>query len=464
MNRLSVIVLAAGLGTRMKSSLAKVLHPVAGRPMVLNVIENILSLEPDNVVAVVGHQAEKVRALLPDGVESAVQEEQLGTAHAAMTGLSGISDAEGTLLLVSGDTPLIDSGTFRRLIELHEDRGAGVTILTARLADPTGYGRIIRDTSGNVSRIVEQKDASEDERAVDEINAGTYCFNIATLRSALSEVRSENAQREFYLTDVAAIVSGRGGKVLGMVHDSAEDVLGINSRNDLAKAEKILRGRINSALMTSGVTLTDPDTTYISPEVKIGRDTVVHHGNYIHGRTIIGEGCTLMPGNIIENCSVADGVTIKGYSVLTSSEIGEGASVGPFAHVRPGSLIGKRAKVGNFVELKKAILGEGAKASHLSYLGDADIGADVNIGAGTITCNYDGYSKYRTVIEDGVFVGSDSQFVAPVRVGKNAVIAAGTTVTEDVPEDSLALARTPQTNREGWAKRRKLKHSKRQAD
>lgn len=452
MKDIAVIVLAAGLGTRMKSKAVKVLHPLAGRPMVLHTIENVMGIGPERVVAVLGHQAKEVAKVLPEGIATAHQKEQLGTAHAAMTGLKKLTGFSGTVMVVAGDTPLLATETFRQLLKRHKKARADVSVLTTRLADPTGYGRVVRDKAG-ISRIVEHKDATGVERAIDEVNAGTYCFEAGALKAALKRVKSENVQKEFYLTDVVEITRARGGKVLGVESDRPDEALGINSRADLSRAEKTMRGWINRRLMDAGVMMTDPETTYIGADVVIGRDTVIHPGNHITGRTVIGEGCTLMPGNIISDTMLKDGVSVKGYSVLDGSVVEPGAAIGPFAHLRPGSHIGRKAKVGNFVELKKTTLGEGAKASHLSYLGDAEIGRDVNVGAGTITCNYDGYGKFKTIIEDGVFVGSDTQFVAPVRVGKDSIIAAGSTVTGDVPEDSLAISRTPQTNKTGWAGR-----------
>ena len=454
MKDLAVIVLAAGLGTRMKSSTVKVLHPLAGRPMLLWVLESVLALRPDSVVTVVGHQSHRVRGVLPDGVLAAVQKEQLGTAHAVITGISRLKGFNGTVMVVSGDTPLLGADTLKGLAIRHRRTGADVSVLTAAMPDPSGYGRIIRDDKGVIG-IVEHKDASPAERAITEINTGTYCFGTKALRAALKSVRTENAQREFYLTDVVGITRSLGGRVLGIPTERPDEALGINSRADLAEAERMMRQRINIKLMEAGVTITDPQNTYIGAGVSIGRDTVIHPSNHISGDTAIGSGCTVLPGNIITDSAIKDNVVIKGYSVLTRARVEEDAQIGPFAHLRPGSDVGKDARVGNFVELKKTVIGKGSKASHLSYLGDSSIGSGVNIGAGTITCNYDGYGKFRTVIEDGVFVGSDTQFVAPVKVGRGAVIAAGTTVTEDVPKDALAIARTPQTNKPGWAKRRR---------
>jgi len=458
------VILAAGLGTRMKSSLAKVLHPVAGRPMLMYTLDNVLALKPVKTAVVVGHQADKVKALLPPGVVPAFQKEQKGTAHAASVGLGrlGAGGARGankgatggagdTLLLVSGDTPLLGHETLKGLISYHKQKKADITVLTAYLDDPAGYGRIVRE-DGIVKRIVEQKDATPSEREIGEINSGTYCFDIASLKKALSEVRSENAQGEFYLTDVIEIVQKNGGKVAGFPVDDPMVAMGVNSRTELAMAEKEIRKKINQRLMNSGVTMTDPESTYISAEVKIGPDTIIHPGNHITGSTSIGPGCLLMAGNIISGSVIGGGVKVKGYSVIEDSRISERAEVGPFAHLRPGSVVGAEARVGNFVELKKAEIGQGTKASHLTYLGDAVIGRNVNIGAGTITCNYDGFSKFKTVIGDDVFVGSDTQFIAPVNIGNGALIAAGSTITKDVPDNALALSRAPQMNRENWAK------------
>lgn len=465
MRSVAVIVLAAGLGTRMKSSVVKVLHPIVGRPMLLHTLGNIAGLKAEKTVVVLGHQADRVKAVLPVDVLTALQKEQLGTAHAASTGLKKLGGFTGTVVVVSGDTPLLGTDTFKRLVASHRKAGADATVLTAVLPDPTGYGRIIRAASGvasvaDIERIVEHKDASPSERAVTEINAGTYCFEASALKAALKQVRSDNKQGEYYLTDVIAIIKRRGGKVGAVQAECPQDALGINSRVELAQAEKVLRRAVNRRLMESGVTMPDPESTYIGAGVSVGKDTVVYPGNFITGNSVIGQGCLLYPGNFISDSTVKDGAVIKGWSVLSESCVDEGAQVGPFAHVRPGSRVCRDARVGNFVELKKTLVGEGSKASHLSYLGDAIIGRDVNVGAGTITCNYDGYEKYLTVIEDGVFVGSDTQFVAPVRVGKGAVIAAGSTITSDVPKDSLAISRTPQANRPGWAKKRREEKSK----
>ena len=459
MKGLCCVVLAAGLGTRMKSGLAKVLHPLAGRPMLSHTLENVLSLKPEKTAVVIGHQAEKVRSILPPGVIPAMQKEQKGTAHAAEVGLGALREADGILLLLSGDTPLLDTETLKGLVSYHKRKKADMTILTAFLEEPFGYGRIVRE-DGRIKKIVEQKDASASERGIKEINSGTYCFNIKSLKKALKDVRSANAQGEFYLTDVVEILRRKGGRVAGIPVEEPATALGVNSRVELAAAEKIIRAKINRRLMASGVTIIDPDSTYISAVASIAPDTIIHPGNSITGKTDIGPGCVLMPGNIISESVLGTGVIVKGYSVIEDSKISDEAHIGPFAHLRPGSLVGTGARVGNFVELKKASLGEGTKASHLTYIGDATIGKNVNIGAGTITCNYDGFSKFRTVIGDDVFVGSDSQFIAPVNIGKGALIAAGSTITKDVPKDALALSRAPQMNRENWAKENRERKKK----
>jgi bifunctional UDP-N-acetylglucosamine pyrophosphorylase / glucosamine-1-phosphate N-acetyltransferase len=448
---LAVIVLAAGLGTRMRSATVKVLHRIAGRPMLSHTLANVLGLKPDRTVVVLGHQSDDVRKVLPDTVEAAIQKEQLGTAHAVICGLKKLRGHKGTVMVVSGDTPLLDAGALKAVATAHRRKRSDITVLTAVLDDPYGYGRIIRNGSG-VAAIVEEKDASADQKRINEVNTGTYCFETDTLRSALRKVRAANAQKEFYLTDVVELTSISGGRVSAAQAANPEEALGINSRADLAVAERLLRRKTNRRLMDSGVTMTDPDATYVDTGVIIGRDTVVHPGNHITGNTVIGERCVLMPGNVISDSTIKDGVVVKGYSVITNACVDDGASVGPFAHLRPGSRLEPETRVGNFVELKKTLMGFGSKASHLSYLGDTVVGRDVNIGAGTITCNYDGFDKHTTVIEDGVFVGSDTQLVAPVRLGRGSLVAAGTTVTEDVPPDALVISRAPQNVSEGWAK------------
>lgn len=454
----TVVILAAGLGTRMKSSLPKALHSLAGRPMIHHVLRAAATIDPERMVLVLGHQAERVQgAVGPYGPEIVLQREQLGTGHAVQQAREKIARAAGPVLVLCADTPLLSGGTLRSLLDLHQKTKAAVTLISARVGDPFGYGRVVRGKSG-VMKIVEEKDATAAQKKIQEINSGIYCFDQDFLVRSLDGLTRNNAQGEYYLTDLVALARKKKRKVSGFVCSTPEEVLGVNSRKDLHIAERILRERQNEKWMLAGVTMIDPSSTFISDEAALGRDTVLYGSVRIEGKTRLGEGCTVYPGSRIIDSEIDNGVTIKDSCVVEESSIRSGASVGPFAHVRPGSVIGERAKIGNFVEIKKSIIGEGSKANHLSYIGDATVGRDVNIGAGVITCNYDGFQKFRTVIEDGVFVGSDAQLVAPVTVGKGALVAAGATITKDVPADALAISRVPQSIREGFSsRRRKLK-------
>ncbi len=360
------------------------------------------------------------------------------------------------MLILCGDTPLLTANTLKHLADTHQTSNAAVTVLTARLENPTGYGRIIRNESGGVSRIVEQKDASAEEQAVNEINSGIYCMKLDFLRENIKKLGSDNAQNEYYLTDLVGLAVAGNAGCAALVADDADEIMGVNDRLQLAQAEAVLRSRINRNLMLSGVTMIDPEKTYIEADVTVGADTVIWPGCILRGNTSIGEGCLLESNVQVADCIIGDQVHLKTGSVLEESQVGDQAAIGPMAHLRPGSVLHSQVKIGNFVETKKIVMGQGSKASHLTYLGDAEIGQDVNIGCGTITCNYDGKNKYKTVIGNGVFVGSDVQLVAPVTVGDNVLIAAGTTVTKDVPPDSLAIARCQQVNKPGW----RLKQSK----
>ena len=452
----AAVILAAGLGKRMKSALAKVLHHVAGKPMVLHPVEAALGLSPKRTVVVAGYQAEKVREVLaPYPVETVLQPDPKGTADAVARAMAVLKGDTGSVLILCGDTPLLRSVTLKDLLETHRTGGGPVTLLTAEAPDPTGYGRVIREADGRVVRIVEERDASPEIRAVREVNTGIYVFDSSFLTEVLSEVRAENAQREFYLTDTIEIAVRRGKTVRGVPVKDPEEWMGINSRVDLAAAEKVLRARIVRRQMENGVTFLSPETALIDADVTIEPDVVIYPNTVIEGKSRVGSGSVIYPNNRIVESEIGQGVTILDGCLIESSRIGDGSWVGPFAHLRPGSVLEKNVKVGNFVEIKKTHMGEGSKANHLTYLGDAEIGRDVNIGAGTITCNYDGRHKHRTRIGDGVFVGSDVQFIAPVTVGEGALVAAGTTVTKDVPADALAISRTEQVNKEGWAKRRK---------
>lgn len=450
------IVLAAGQGTRMKSDLYKVLHPVCGKAMVEHVIDNITALGTNRVVTIVGHGAEKVEKTLGNKCEYAIQEKQLGTAHAVQQAEPLLENLDGTTIVICGDTPLIRTETMAALISHHNEAGAKATILTAIAEDPTGYGRIIRGDDGAVLRNVEQKDATEEEQQVAEINTGTYCFSNRALFETLKKVNNNNAQGEYYLPDVVGILQAEGELVSAYVTDDFSETLGINDRVVLSEAEKVMRHRIAVKHMKNGVTIVNPDNTYISADAKIGRDTVLQPGTMIEGNTVIGENCTIGPNSQLIDSTIGDR-TIVHSSVVCMSKIGCDTDVGPFAHIRPESDVGNEVKIGNFVEVKKSTLGEGSKVSHLSYIGDAEVGSRVNIGCGTITVNYDGKNKHVTTIEDDTFIGCNSNLVAPVTIGKGAFVAAGSTISKNVPENSLAIGRARQQNKEDYVKKLNLK-------
>jgi bifunctional UDP-N-acetylglucosamine pyrophosphorylase / glucosamine-1-phosphate N-acetyltransferase len=450
-NRYAVI-LAAGQGTRMKSKLYKVLHPVCGKPMVQHVVDQISSLQMKQMVAVVGHGAEKVQEQLGDHIQYVLQEEQLGTAHAVMQAEEVLANEEGVTLVVCGDTPLITSETMEKLIAEHESLGAKATILTAKPEDPTGYGRIIRNSEGTVERNVEHKDATEEERKVTEINTGTYCFDNKALFDALQKVNNDNVQGEYYLPDVIEILKDAGEVVAAYQTPDFNETLGVNDRVALSKAESFMKKRINERHMRNGVTLIDPEQTYISDDAEIGSDTVIYPGTVILGNTKIGEENIIGPQSEIKDSVVGNGNTIR-QSVIHDSEVGNETAIGPFAHIRPKSVLENNVKIGNFVEVKKSVMSTGSKASHLSYIGDAEIGKDVNLGCGSITVNYDGKNKFLTKVEDGAFIGCNSNLVAPVTVGKNAYVAAGSTITNDVPAESLSIARSRQTVKENYVQK-----------
>lgn len=459
MEEKGAIILAAGQGKRMKSKQAKVLHVLAGKPMLSYPVELARRAELQTILVIVGHQAEQVaNALSGSQVTTILQDPPLGTGHAVLQAKKALKDFNGTLLILNGDTPLLRDETIRRLWALHRKEKAVLTLLTTRLSKPRGYGRVLRNQDGTISRVVEEKDTTPEERTIREVNTGVYVIDKSFLFEGLEKVRPNNRQKEYYLTDVIHIAAREGKRLIGLEADS-EEVIGINSRADLAAAERILRKRINDAWMAKGVTLIDPARIQIDAAVKIGRDSILHPGVTLEGKTEIGEG-SLIYSSRIKNSRIGKGVVIKDHCVIEEAEIEAGGTIGPFAHLRPGTLIRKGAKVGNFVEIKKSELGKGSKANHLSYLGDAEIGKGVNIGAGTITCNYDGQKKEKTIIEDGVFIGSDTQLVAPVRIGARSLIAAGATITEDVPPDALAISRTRQENKEGWVKKKRLKVSR----
>jgi bifunctional UDP-N-acetylglucosamine pyrophosphorylase / glucosamine-1-phosphate N-acetyltransferase len=456
------VILAAGQGTRMKSKLYKVLHPVCGKPMVSHVVDNVRGVGADRVVTIVGFGAEKVEEEVGGRSEFVLQEEQLGTGHAVLQAEQNLGGLDGTTIVVCGDTPLITPETMKALIDHHNETKAKATILTAFADDPTGYGRIIRDENGNFLRSVEQKDASAEEQQVREINTGTYCFDNKSLFETLQKVGNDNAQGEYYLPDVFSILLSEGETIAAYATDDFEETLGVNDRVVLAEAERVMRRRIAEKHMRGGVTIQDPANTYISAEAEIGRDTVLMPGTVIEGRTFIGEDCLIGPGSQIKDSVIGDRATIR-QSVVMSSKIGEDTAVGPFANIRPESDLGNSVKIGNFVEVKKSNLGEGSKVSHLSYIGDTDIGERVNMGCGTITVNYDGVNKFRTTVEDDAFVGCNSNLIAPVTVGKGAYVAAGSTVTKNVPENALAIARSRQENKEGYIEKLNTKRSEEQS-
>lgn len=455
-----VMILAAGLGTRMKSRRAKVLHELAGRPLVSYVARAAFELRPEAIFTIVGHQAEEVESAVrdeaarltaagpaqPDLIFEAqpdlrfvLQAEQRGTGHAVMTARDQLAGHNSTLVILAGDAPLIQADTLKHLVDVHHRQENGVTLLTVILDDPTGYGRIIRDKDGRLLRCIEQKDGSKEELAIREVGVSIYCFEVAALLAALDHLTTDNAQGEYYLTDVPKIIQAQGKRAGLLCHSNAEEVLGVNTRIELADLERKLRDRKLRELMLGGVTIVDPATTYIHQDVEVGQDSVIHPQVIIEGASRVGSGCTIQSWTRMKNVEIGDNVTVKNSCVIEDTTIREGATVGPFSRLRAGTEIGEKAGIGNFVEVKKSKIGRGTKAAHLTYLGDATLGERVNIGAGTVTCNYDGVRKNETIIEDDVKIGSDTMLVAPVRIGRGSVTGAGSVVTRDVPPDSLAV-------------------------
>ncbi len=445
----------------MRSALPKVLHRVAGLPMIEHVLTNAAALSPRSTTVVVGHHADLVRSALVgnggySGLTVVVQEPQLGTGHALLMAEPALRNAVGTLVLLSGDVPLLTQDTLKRLVDRHEASNAAATVVTAIMDDPHGYGRIVR-SGEQIARIVEERDAGPPERAIREINSGIYAFALEGLFDAVKGIAANNVQREYYLPDLVAIFRERGRAVETVIVPRPEEILGINSRAELAAVGRIVREKKTDALMASGVSIDDPATTYIDRDVVVGADTVIHPGVSLEGKTTIGAGCEIHSGVRIVNSRIGRGVVVHNHCVITDTSISDNASVGPFAHLRLETSVGIGAKVGNFVETKKTTLGAGSKAMHLAYLGDTVVGANVNIGAGTITCNYDGTTKQTTTIEDGAFIGSDTQLIAPVTVGKDAYVGTGTTVREDVPPGALAVSAGTQRNIDGWVQKKRDK-------
>jgi bifunctional UDP-N-acetylglucosamine pyrophosphorylase / glucosamine-1-phosphate N-acetyltransferase len=463
MKELGIILLAAGQGTRMKSELPKVLHPLGGKALFVHVLEAARRLNPSLVTIVIGYGASAVKqAYTKNDVSWAMQEEQLGTGHAVLCAKEKFAGFKGDVLILSGDVPMIQEKTLRTMVEHHRRSGAAVTLLTARLERPAGYGRILRDADGALTGIVEEKDATEAQRQLCEVNAGIYVASVPFLFAALSGVGNDNRQGEFYLPDVVVIGINQGKTIATVAVDDVRETLGINSREELASMEKNLRQKINQKWMSAGVTLKDPDTTYIEESVTIGKDTVIGPNTQLCGKTTIGERCRIDGTAFLTDAQIGDEVQLKFSVVITRSRIDSGSIVGPFAQLRPGTHLGRNVHIGNFVEAKAAHVGEGTKANHLTYLGDVTIGRDTNIGAGTITCNYDGFQKYATKIGDRVQVGSDTTLVAPITIGDDVYVATASTVRHDIPAGALVYNQREERTREGWTeqKRRKMKGNK----
>lgn len=454
MAKTAAVILAAGKGTRMNSNRPKVLHHLAGKPLVRHVVDAALNAGVSQVIMVIGHGGEEVKATLGEGFTYAWQREQLGTGHAVMQAMDHLEPDVEQVVVLSGDVPLLRDTTIQQLIDQFVKAKAKGAVLTAHVEDPAGYGRIVRDEHNLVEKIVEHGDASLEELAIQEINSGTYCFDRQTLAECLTAIKPDNVQGEYYLTDVVQVMRGRSLPVIAHPVEDFLEIMGINNRVQLAQAEKIIRKRINTQLMLSGVTMIDPDTAYIDATVEIGRDTVIYPFTILRGQTRIGQGCSIGPNVDMLHTIVGDEVEIR-QSVTEEAQIGDQAKIGPFAYLRPGTVLGRGVKIGDFVEIKKSIIEDGSKVPHLTYIGDAIVGKSVNIGAGTITCNYDGQKKHQTIIEEGAFIGSNSNLVAPIKIGAHAYVAAGSTLTGDVPGGSLAVARERQKIIPDWVKKNK---------
>ncbi len=454
---LVAVILAAGKGTRMRSKLPKVLHKVGGKPMLQHVLDAAAAAGCDEKVVVVGHEAELVEKLVAGQGKTALQAEQLGTGHAVMQTQEALRGFNGTAMILCGDTPLLDGAELKKFYEAHKASGASATVLTAVMDNPFGYGRIVRDAAGNVQGIVEQKDATEEQKLIKEINTGIYCLECPLMFDVLATLTCNNAQGEYYLTDVLAKLNAAGKKVGGVITEDSDMVMGINSRKQLSVAEAVMRERILDKLMDAGVTIMDPASTFIEAGVKIGRDTVIYPYTWLEGNTTIGEDCEIGPSSRFTNVQIGDDCHLQfvyGHDCKVMNHV----TAGPYVHLRPDTVINDKVKIGNFVEVKNSNIGVGTKLPHLTYIGDSDIGGGVNMGCGCITVNYDGKKKHRTVIGDNAFVGCNTNLVAPVTVGPNTYIGAGSTITKDVPEDALGIGREKQKNIEGWAKKYKEKN------
>lgn len=456
----TALILAAGQSRRMQSSRAKVVHPVGGRPMIEHVVSTVRAAGLERVIVVVGHRANDVRDVLGDEVEYVVQAQQRGTGHAVLQAASAL-DAEGGVLVVNGDTPLLLAETLAELITQHEIRRPAATLLTAKVDNPTGYGRIERQADGKVVRIVEESDAGPAQKAIDEINTGIGCYATDHLLAALAQVQPDNVQGEYYLVDVIPLMLAAGQRVEALQSFYSEQFLNVNDRKTQAQAEAVLRQRTLNRIMEAGVTIIDPATTYIDSTVTIGQDSTILPFSYLAGETVIGSDCIIGPGAVIRDSQVAAASSIE-QSNVQESQIGEGCQIGPYSHLRPGTILGAGVKVGNFAEIKNSTVGPGSKASHHSYIGDSHLGRAVNIGAGAVTVNYDGSHKHETYIGDEAFIGCNVNMIAPVQIGPGSYVAAGSTVNQDVPGDALAIARQRQENKDGWVERRRQKLAQRQ--
>ncbi len=452
MSKTKAVILAAGFGTRMKSKHPKVIHDILGRPLVSCVIQAAQDAGVDEICVVVGHASDAVKVAIKEDVSYVMQEDQLGTGHAVMMADEFIEE-EGRTLVLFGDTPLITSDTLKALLHTTEVNENAVTVLSTILDNPQGYGRIVRQ-DGTFYKSVEHKDATKEERQVAEINSGMYCFESKALKDSLSQLTNDNSQGEYYLPDVLPIIMSDGGKVEALVTENSDEILGINTKVQLAEAQLILQKRINEQHMLNGVTIINPDQTYISNDAIIGQDVVIYPNTFIEGSSVIGADSIIGPNSRVVDSSIGENTKVEQSTVLKST-IGNETAVGPYAYIRPNSVIGDHTKIGDFVEVKNAVIGDGTKLSHLTYVGDADVGRNVNFGCGTVVVNYDGQKKYRTTIEDGVFIGCNTNLVSPVTVHQNAYTAAGSTITKDVPEEALAVARSRQTNIEDWVKRKR---------
>lgn len=452
MANLIAVILAAGKGTRMRSKYPKVLHKVGGKAMLQHVIDAATIAGADEKVVIVGHEAELVEAMVADQGKIALQAEQLGTGHAVMQTKDALAGFTGTALILCGDTPLLDGEELKKFCEAHKASGAAATVLTAIMDDPFGYGRIVRDAEGNVQGIVEQKDATEEQKAIKEINTGIYCMECPQMFDVLATLTCNNAQGEYYLTDVLEKLNAAGQKVGGVVTADSDMVMGINSRKQLSVAEGVMRQRILDKLMDAGVTIMDPASTFIEGSVKIGSDTIIYPYTWLEGETVIGEDCEIGPNVRLTNVKLGNNNHLQfvyGHDCQVKNDV----TVGPYVHLRPDTVISDHVKIGNFVEVKNSNVGEGTKLPHLTYIGDSDIGSGVNMGCGCITVNYDGKKKHRTIIGDNAFVGCNTNLVAPVTVGEGTYIGAGSTITKEVPKDALGIGRAKQKNIEGWAEK-----------